>query len=55
MHSTNIGSIPAVLIYANTQALANLESSPVYSQDWCQSQLFQLYLFPFGDCAGKLR
>lgn len=31
MHSTNIGSIPAVLICANTQALANLET--VYSYD----------------------
>lgn len=33
MQSTNIGSIPAIPIYANTRALPNLTSSPVYSQD----------------------
>lgn len=35
MHSTNIGPAPAVLIYADTQALANLKSSPLYSQEDC--------------------
>lgn len=45
MHSTNIGSIPAVLIYASTRALANLKSSPVYSQDKCPGASHSYFSF----------
>lgn len=45
MHSTNIGSTPAVLIYGNTRALANLKSSPVYSQDKCTGASHSCFSF----------